>query len=154
MEGGLSKEPQTDVFEIEQRAISCKLNIVAEQQIVDGVFINFILLNQSNKDLSVLTWHTPLEGFYSNLFIIQDQQGQIMPYQGPIAKRDKPSTVDYQLIRARGNVATMLDLSSVYALIPGNYTLQLNKKTLQVIENDMPMSICQCQTECLTFSVC
>ena len=130
---GLSKESQTDVFEIEQRAISCKLHVAAEQRIIDGVFINFILLNQSNKDLSVLTWCTPLEGFYFDLFIIQDQYRQIIPYQGPIVKRDKPSSVDYQLIRAHGNVATMLDLSSVYNLMPGDYTLQLNKKTLQVI---------------------
>lgn len=153
MEDRLSQAPQIDAFEIEQRAISCKLTMTPEQKIIDGVFINFILLNQGNKDLSVLTWSTPLEGFYSNLFIIEDQNNQFVPYEGPVTKRDKPSCNDYQLIRAHGNVATMLDLSSVYKLTPGTYTLQLNKKTLQVIENDMPMSICQCQTDCISFSV-
>ncbi len=153
MEELMSSEANQDVFEIAQPVINCKLNITTEQHIVNGVFIDFILLNQSDNDLSVLTWNTPLEGFHSNLFIITDQYDEQLVYHGPRPKRTGPTVIDYQLIRAKGNVATLLDLSSVYDLIPGNYTLQLNKKTLQVIENDMPMSIYQCQTDTLTFSV-
>jgi hypothetical protein len=153
MEGAMSSETSQDVFEIEQPVISCKLNITTEQHIVNGIFIDFILLNQSDNDLSVLTWNTPLEGFHSNLFIITDQYDERLVYHGPMIKRTVPTAIDYQLIRAKGNVATLLDLSSVYDLIPGSYKLQLNKKTLQVIENDMPMSIYQCQTDTINFSV-
>jgi len=153
MKQAMSNEFHQDTFEIEQPPISCKLKIAVDQHIVDGIFINFILLNQSDSDLSVLTWYTPLEGFYSKVFIITDQYGDEVPYLGPLAKRTKPTSVDYQLIKARGNIATLLDLSSVYDLIPGEYKLQLNKKTLQVIENDMPMSIGQCQTQTLAFNV-
>ena len=153
MEGAMSSETSQDVFEIEQPVISCKLNITTEQHIVNGIFIDFILLNQSDNDLSVLTWNTPLEGFHSNLFIITDQYDERLVYNGPMTKRTGPTAIDYQLIRAKGNVATLLDLSSVYDLIPGSYKLQLNKKTLQVIENDMPMSIYQCQTDTINFSV-
>ena len=101
----------------------------------------------------MLTWHTPLEGFYSKLFIITDQYNEQVAYQGPMIKRANPSAADYQLIRANGNVATLLDLSLVYDLIPGDYKLQLNKKTLQVIENEMPFCICQCEIDTINFSV-
>ncbi len=153
MEGVIPTESNQGVFEIEQPPISCKFNIAAEQSIINGVFIDFILLNQSNNDLSVLTWYTPLEGFYSNLFIITDKNDKLIPYQGSILQRSKPTLADYQLIRAKGNVATLLNLSLAYSLIPGHYKLQLNKKTLQVIENGMPTSIHQCQTDTLTFTV-
>lgn len=153
MEGFMPTEFDQNDFEIEQPPISCKLNIAAEQCIVDGIFIDFVLLNQCDSDLSILTWYTPLEGFSSNLFIITDKYGKQVSYQGPMVERSKPTSTDYQLIRAKGNVATMLDLSLVYSLIPGDYKLQLNKKTLQVIENGMPMSIYQCQTDTLMFSV-
>jgi hypothetical protein len=153
MEGVTSAEPNQDAFEIEQPPIRCKLSIASEQSLIDGVFIDFILINQSNSDLSVLTWYTPLEGFFSNLFIITDKNGEKIPYQGPTVKRSTPTSVDYQLIRSKGNVATLLDLSSMYDLIAGDYKLQLNKKTLQVIENSMPTSIHQCQIDTLTFSV-
>lgn len=153
MKEAMSNGSNQDIFELEQPPISCKLKIAVDQHIVDGIFVNFILLNQSDSDLSVLTWYTPLEGFYSKIFIITDQYGDEVPYLGPMAKRTKPTSVDYQLIRAKGNVAALLDLSAAYDLMPGKYKLQLNKKTLQVIENDMPMSICQCQTQTLAFSV-
>ncbi len=153
MEGFMPTESNVSNAEIEQPPLSCKINIAAEQNIIDGIFIDFILLNQSNTDLSILTWYTPLEGFLSNLFVITNRYGEQVPYQGPMVKRAKPTSLDYQLIRAKGNVATMLDLSLVYSLIPGHYKLQLNKKTLQVIENDMPVSVYQCQTDTLTFSV-
>lgn len=141
------------ILELERPPISCKLNIAADQHIVDGVFVNFIVLNQSDNDLSVLTWNTPLAGFNSEVFIITDRYGDQVSYQGPMVERTKPTAVDYQLIRAWGNIAILLDLSSVYDLIPGEYKLQLSKKTLQVTENDMPMSICQCQTDTLIFNV-
>lgn len=153
MEGFMPTESNHIITELEQPSLSCKLNIRAEQNIVDGIFIDFILLNQSSSDLSVLTWYTPLEGFLSDLFVITDPSGERISYQGPMVKRAKPTSLDYQLIRAKGNVATMLDLSLVYSLIPGDYKLQLNKKTFQVIENDMPVSVYQCQTDTLNFSV-
>ena len=153
MEGVMSTESNQDVFEIEQPPIRCKLNIAAEQNIIDGIFVDFILLNQSENDLSVLTWNTPLEGFSSDLFIITDKHGARIPYHGPVINRSTPTSVDYQLIRAKGNVATLLDLSSAYSLALGDYKLQLNKKTLQVIENGMPTIVYQCQTDTLSFSV-
>lgn len=153
MEGSMSIESSQGAFEIELPPLSFKLNIAAEQNIIDGIFVDFILLNQSSHDLSVLIWNTPLEGFYSNLFIVTDKNGEQIPYQGLVAKRGKPIAIDYQLIRAKGNVATILDLSLVYRFTPGQYQLQLNKKTLQIIENDMPASIFQCQTEALMFTV-
>jgi hypothetical protein len=153
MEGIIPTKANQDVFEIEQPPIVCKFRIASEQSIIDGVFIDFVLLNQSNSDLSVLTWYTPLEGFFSNLFIITDKHGEQISYQGPVVKRSTPTSVDYQLIRSKGNVATLLDLSLMYCLIPGDYKLQLNKKTLQVIEDGMPTSIHQCQIDTLAFSV-
>ena len=146
-------ESKSETFEIEQPPMSYRLHINSGQNIADGVFIDFVLLNNSEDDLSVLTWNTPLEGFYSALFIIEDQYEQPVPYQGLVENRTKPSAFDYQLIRAGGNVGTLLDLSSVYSLRSGKYKIQLNKKTLQIIKNDMPMSICQCQTDILTFTV-
>ncbi|AZQ84013.1 hypothetical protein EKO29_08270 [Colwellia sp. Arc7-635] len=153
MTGVALGEFENNSFKLEQPPISYKLHITSDQNLADGIFIDFVLLNNSEDDLSVLTWNTPLEGFYSALFIIEDQYEQPVPYQGLVEKRTKPSAFDYQLIRAGGNVGTLLDLSSVYSLRSGKYKIQLNKKTLQVIKNDMPMSICQCQTDIMTFTV-
>ena len=146
-------ESNNEVVEIEQPILSCKLNIAKAQRIKDGVFVDFIILNQSESDLYVLQWYTPLEGFYSKIFSLIDQFGQQIPYQGPMVKRAKPESSDYQLIRSKGNIATMLDLSSAYNLTSGSYKLQLNKPTLQIIENGIPMTIDQCQTESINFTI-
>lgn len=138
---------------VKHSPISCQLNVADKQNIADGVYIDFNLLNHSDKELSVLTWYTPLEGFYSKLFIITDQyQAQVL-YQGPMVKRVEPIPADYQIISAHDSVRVQLDLTLVYHLIPGDYKVQLNKKTLQVIENEMVMSIYQCQTETVNFRV-
>ncbi len=146
-------ESNNEVVEVEQPLLSCKLNIAKAQRITDGVFVDFIILNQSESDLYVLQWYTPLEGFYSKIFNITDQFGQPLPYQGPMVKRAKPESSDYQLIRAKGNIATMLDLSSAYNLNPGRYKLELKKPTLQIIENGIPLTIDQCQTDSINFTV-
>tara|TARA_R110000787_G_scaffold160621_2_gene274202 strand:+ start:484 stop:1029 length:546 start_codon:yes stop_codon:yes gene_type:complete len=146
-------EAKQDTNETVQPDISCKLNIAAKQKRVNGVLIDFLLTNHSDNDFSVLTWYTPLEGFYSNLFIITDQFGEPIAYQGPMVKRLGPSAANYQLLSANSTVSTALDLTLVYDLQPGDYKLQLNKQVLRVIENDLPMRLYPCQTDILTFQV-
>lgn len=147
--------PQDESFELEHPPISCKLKVALDQHIINGIFVGYTIFNKSDKDLSVLKWHTPLEGFYSKLFIITNEYNEEIAYQGqgPIVKRGKPTLLDYQLIRAGRYASVKLDVSLVYDLIPGDYKLQLNKTTVQIIENNMPLGIGQCETEIISFSV-
>ena len=146
-------EAKQDATETVQPDISCKLTIAAKQKRVDGVFIDFLLINHSDNDLSVLTWYTPLEGFYANIFIITDQFGAPIAYQGPMVKRLEPTAADCQLLSANSNISTVLDLTLVYDLKPGDYKLQLNKPALQVIENGLPMRLYQCPIDVSSFTV-
>lgn len=141
------------VIEAVQHEISCKLQINPEQSLEQGVFIDFTVQNHSEDAVSVLMWYTPLEGFYSKLFIITDQNNQEIPYHGAMVKRLRPSAADYQLLDANDIVTTTLDLTLAYKLKSGEYQLQLNKKTLEVIANDKPVSSYQCRNEVITFSV-
>lgn len=107
---------------------SCHLDIPGRIAKADSATITFTLTNQNHSPVRVLTWYTPLEGFWSNLFEISNHRGETLDYQGPIAKRLKPDDEDYLTIAARETVTVELDLTQVYSLPRGHYTLKINNE--------------------------
>ena len=79
------------------------------------VIISFTLENQTDTDLWILIWHTPLEGLRGRIFLVMCD-GEEVPYEGRMVKRGDPVRYDYVHIRARGSSSTEVDLSLAYNL--------------------------------------
>ena len=89
------------------------------------VIISFILTNTGDKDAYILTWYTPLENLWSDCLRIL-RNGEQVEYEGPLAKRGRPSPEDYILIPAGRSVSKDVDLSSAYQVtVSGNYDVSL-----------------------------
>ena len=65
----------------------------------DIVKIQFTLTNDSDVDLYVLKWYTPLEGIGGQIFRVE-RDGQAVPYTGILAMRGDPTPEGYQLLEA------------------------------------------------------
>jgi hypothetical protein len=83
-------------------------------------------VNDSNEDLYVLNWFTPLEGLGGDIFRVR-RDGTTVRYQGPLAERAEPTREAYTLIEAGEAVWAEVDLTRAYDLsVPGNYTIAFN----------------------------
>lgn len=94
-----------------------KYSLDSKQEYVVGepVMITFTLNNQTNVDLWVLAWNTPLEGLKSkNLLVTCD--GKEILYEGRMVKRSDPTRLDYICINAGKSASIEVDLSLAYTL--------------------------------------
>ncbi len=92
----------------------------------EPVKVQFFLVNDSNEDLYVLNWFTPLEGLGGDIFQVR-RDGETVPYQGPLAERAEPTPEAYTLIEAGGIVWAEVNLTHAYDFsIPGNYIIEFN----------------------------
>ena len=64
-----------------------------------AVPLRFTLRNDSERDVKVLVWHTPIEGFSADIFDVQ-RDGEPVPYVGRLVKRAAPRETDYVAIAA------------------------------------------------------
>ena len=62
-----------------------------------AVRITFTLTNHSDERLYVLTWYTPLEGIFGEIFRVR-RDGQAIPYEGPLVMRGDPLPENYVLL--------------------------------------------------------
>lgn len=94
----------------------------------EPVKVQFFLVNDSDEDLYVLNWFTPLEGLGGDIFRVR-RDGETVPYQGPLAERAEPTPEAYTLIEAGETVWVEADLTRTRAYdfsVPGNYTIDFN----------------------------
>lgn len=90
----------------------------------DPLKVTFFLANETESDLYVLNWFTPLEGLGGDIFRVT-RDGQRIRYQGPQASRGDPTPEAYTLIEAGGAASAEVDLSLAYDFSrPGNYTIE------------------------------
>lgn len=90
----------------------------------DDVFVRFTLRNDSNEDLYVLSWQTPLRGVDENIFQIT-RDGQEVGYIGRLFKWATPRAEDFIRIPAGRSVSARVELSSVYDISrSGEYSIQ------------------------------
>jgi hypothetical protein len=89
----------------------------------DIVRLRFTLTNNSDVDLYILKWYTPLEGFGGEIFSIE-RDGQPIPYEGPEAERADPTPDAYLFLEAGASVSATVDLATAYDFSePGEYTI-------------------------------
>jgi peptidyl-Lys metalloendopeptidase len=90
----------------------------------------FSLTNQSRRTLSVLKWHTPLEGFKSDTLEVR-RAGKLVPYVGRLYKRAAPTPEDYVTIRPGQTVRQSVDFFDAYDVAErGTYRVQYRIRSL------------------------
>jgi hypothetical protein len=85
----------------------------------------FSVRNRLDKEVKLLSWYTPLEGLMSDLFIITDDDGEALPYQGMMVKRGAPQESDYIAIPVGEAVEVVLELGLAYPFDSGEYQITL-----------------------------
>ncbi|MBE0367570.1 hypothetical protein PAUR_a0952 [Pseudoalteromonas aurantia 208] len=75
--------------------------------------VTFIFTNTTNEPVRFLKWHTPFEGWWSQ-FLHVEQSGVELLYQGPMAKRAKPTEHDYIELAAHEHRSITLNLLNAY----------------------------------------
>jgi hypothetical protein len=89
----------------------------------ETVKLKFTLTNNSEVDLYVLKWYTPLEGIGGEIFRVE-RDGQGIPYEGILAMRSDPTPEAYLLLAAGRSTSAEVDLATAYDFSPaGEYTI-------------------------------
>lgn len=87
--------------------------------------LTFSLTNESNEIIQVLKWHTPLEGFKSNMFQVEHHEGKRAVYLGRVYKRGIPTEDDYLTLQPGQTVKMEVDLTEEYDIADaGNYSVR------------------------------
>ena len=90
----------------------------------EAVRVTFTLTNHSPETLYVLTWYTPLEGIFGEIFRIE-RDGQAIPYEGPLVMRGDPLPKDYVQLEAGTSASAEVDLATAYDFSSaGEYTIE------------------------------
>lgn len=115
----------------ETAGVAARLEAVAERaEAEEPVTVRFTLTNTTSAPITVLKWHTPLEGFNSDMFVVE-RDGRRVPYVGREVKRGAPGPEDYVTIEPGQSVSADLDLSEGYALAErGRYQAQYRSEIL------------------------
>lgn len=109
----------------EAAGVAARLEAVTDRaEAEEPVTVRFTLTNTTSAPITILKWHTPLEGFNSDMFVVE-RDGRRVPYVGREVKRGAPGPEDYVTIEPGRSVSADLDLSEGYALAePGRYQAQ------------------------------
>src|SRR5258708_7585644 len=103
--------------------IECRMRVPAQGRAGSPGALTLELVNRSRHRLQVLTWNTPLEGWFGRYLRIT-ADGTEIPYQGPQVKRGAPDPGDYVILHPGKRLRAVVDLTQVYALgVPGRYNI-------------------------------
>jgi peptidyl-Lys metalloendopeptidase len=92
----------------------------------------FVLKNTSKESKHVLKWHTPLEGFNSNMFRV-DTEGTRARYLGRLIKRGVPKPEDYIVLKPGESVSANVDIAEAYDIVKaGDYRVAYKARLLDV----------------------
>jgi hypothetical protein len=90
----------------------------------EKVKLQFTLTNHSPERLYVLTWYTPLEGIFGEIFWVA-RSGQPIPHEGPLVIRGDPLPENYILLEPGASVSAEVDLATAYDFSQaGEYTIE------------------------------
>lgn len=99
--------------------------------------LQFQFKNNSNEDIYILVYHTPLEGLKSSCLTIKDCDGKNIDYKGYRFKRPPPTKKDFILLEKCKSVSSpVLDLAEAYTL-PERYTVDYTKPLVCLTSNEM-----------------
>lgn len=122
--------------------LRARLEIPHTLPLGEPVKVQFHLVNDSNEDLYVLNWFTPLEGIGGEIFHVK-RDGEIVPYQGILASRDDPGPESYTLLEPRGMASAEVDLAEAFDFSrPGIYTIEfISPRNSHVARSEAEMSV-------------
>lgn len=90
----------------------------------EAVNLRFTLVNNTDSELYVLKWYTPLEGIAGEIFRIE-REGEVIPYEGILASRGDPTPDAYVLLGPGESVSAEVDLATAYDFSKaGEYTIE------------------------------
>ena len=93
----------------------------------EPITLRFQLTNQTDHDIYVLKWFTPLEGLNSDCLVVKRNGKTKVRYDGPMVKRGKPNNEDFLFVPAGKTIEAEFDLSESYAVSrPARYQVELN----------------------------
>ncbi|MEJ6474820.1 protease [Pseudoalteromonas piscicida] len=77
--------------------------------------VEFTFTNAGHSEAKFLIWHTPFEGWWSQ-FLIVEQNGKTLNYQGPMAKRLTPEANEFMTLASGQSKSVELDLALAYEI--------------------------------------
>lgn len=102
----------------------------------DGT-IEFSLVNQSSRTVSVLAWQTPLDGVTNDLFTVT-RNGKPVDYTGPMYKRVAPRDQDFIQLKPGESLNALVELSMYYDMrAGGQYEVSYDRMASEVIREVM-----------------
>ncbi|MFP5285099.1 MAG: M35 family metallo-endopeptidase, partial [Thermoanaerobaculia bacterium] len=120
-------------------AVEARLE-AAPPQAAGAASITFTLTNRGDRPVSVLKWHTPLEGIRNDIFRIL-HEGERVPYVGPMVKRGQPTAEDFVTLAPGETVSAVVDLGAVYAFPePGRYEVRYDPDLQGVSRPDVRLA--------------
>jgi len=124
LSAGLSTQPVSGEL-MEPVRLSCRLEIDKARVLIgDPVPLRFTLCNDAATAVAVLRWHTPFEGYFSDLLEVTSK-GQAVKYRGPLAKRADPGRDDYVVLEPGECRSETIDVARGYDLRRrGSYTVR------------------------------
>jgi len=117
------------------KMIECRMQIPDQVRIGSPVPLTFELVSRSRHSLRILTWNTPLEGWFGR-YLRVTADGTEIPYRGPQVKRGAADPGDYVILRPGKRLRAVVDLTQVYALsAPGRYQVAFDGRLHDVTQN-------------------
>jgi peptidyl-Lys metalloendopeptidase len=113
--------PVSNAGGVSPNAIECRLHVPPRVTAGAPVPLTFELVSHAPLRLRVLTWNTPLEGWFGR-YLRVTHDGREVQYQGPQMKRGAPDPHDYVALLPGRTIRGKVDLRDVYELShPGRY---------------------------------
>lgn len=123
--------------------LACSLSAPSVVGSGGSVDVRFVLENNGDRLVFVLTWYTPLEGIYGNIFrVFRDDES--VKYRGPLARRGVPVRDSYVVVEAGQQVSKVVDLRKGYDMSQaGIYRVEFVGKLHDVAtrESSIPRSV-------------
>ena len=95
--------------------LACRMGAPAKVAQGKSLPFKFGISNRGKKTVYVLTWNTPLEGFFGKSLRVIGPQGEVQ-YRGAMVKRGAPGREDYVRILPGATVWKNMDLATAYEL--------------------------------------
>ncbi|CAH0157074.1 hypothetical protein SRABI27_03483 [Pedobacter sp. Bi27] len=103
----------------------------------ERVTLKFTVHNNQSTEKSFCKWHTPFEPLMSKYLDIKDDNGNEVPYKGPMAKRIMPPPADsYLAVKSKEVLSSEVDLLKAYQLeAEKKYTVSYNSSGMSGIKS-------------------
>lgn len=86
--------------------------------------LRFAVTNTSRLPVTLLKWHTPLEGSLSDMFVVE-HAGRPVPYTGILVKRVQPQAADFTVLEPGATLTSVIDLEPCYQMDrTGDYSVR------------------------------